>query len=151
MLLVADSWISPSIRVADARIASNVSSSKISVSLISLSVKLNLTSIGKTGSLLLIKKIVNILLTNVELHSAQKEHLQWYAATPRDVHLVFTEAFFIVLFYFSIRQFDCRWYAEVICCSIPVRSCRQGHTPLTNSLPWSFIWTSKQPWQHISS
>ena len=51
MLLVADSWISPRIRMADARIASNVLSSKPSVSLSSLSAKRNLMSIGKTGSL----------------------------------------------------------------------------------------------------
>ena len=52
MLLVADSWISPRIRMADARIDSNVLSSKPSVSLSSLSAKRNLMSIGKTGSLL---------------------------------------------------------------------------------------------------
>ena len=70
---IADSWISPGIHELDARIASNVSSSKDSLT--SLSVKLNLTSIGKTGSMLQIIKMLSILLTNVDLRIEQKEHL----------------------------------------------------------------------------
>ena len=46
------------------------------VSFTFLSAKLNLMSIGKTGSLLQVKKMANILLTNVNLHDAQKNHLQ---------------------------------------------------------------------------
>ena len=49
-LLIADSWISPPVRVLDARIDSNVSLSKVSVSSASLSAKLNLMSIDKTWS-----------------------------------------------------------------------------------------------------
>ena len=32
--------------------------------------------------------MASILLTNVDLLNAQKEHLQWYGATPPDVHSV---------------------------------------------------------------
>ena len=52
MLLLADSWISPLIVVADARTASKASRSKCSVASFYLSAKLNFTSIGEIGSLL---------------------------------------------------------------------------------------------------
>ena len=36
----------------------------------------------------MLKKMASILLKNVDIRSVQKEHLQCYAATPRDVHSV---------------------------------------------------------------
>ena len=58
------------------------------------------------------------------------------------------KAFFLLCL--SIRPFYCGWYSAIMHCYRPVRSSKQVHTPW-NSLPWSFIWNSKQPWRYISS
>ena len=62
-----------------------------------------------------------------------------------------TREFLIVRFCLSTNPLAWGWYADVTLYLTPVNLWSSVETSFTNSLPWSLIWTWKQPWRHITS
>ena len=133
--------------------ASNDSLSKgCSLSFPSIPTKLNLTSIGKLGSRLYIRKngenFVEVYLLPL---CANKTPSITSGQSQGFPSRTFTNESLMVLFCRSQNPFDWVWYTEVMRYSVPIMLCKTLLTSLTSSLPWSLIWIFIRPCRYITS
>ena len=132
--------------------ASNVSLSKGSLSIPSISTKLYLTSTDRVGSWLYIKKngenFVDAFLLTICTNKTLSIIFGKSQGSPS--RRAYQESL-TVLFCRSQSLFDLGWYAEVIRPSTPIMLCKTLVTSFTNSLPWTLIWIFIHPCRHVFS
>ena len=112
-----------------------------SLSFPSISTKLCLTSIGKVGPWLYLRKneenCVEVCLLTLCANIFPSIILGQYQGFPSRI---FSNEFLMVLFCPSQSPFDWGWYTEVMQFSVTLMLCKTLLTSLTSSLPWSLIW-----------